>query len=94
MKELFPRKQIMGYLSSLMLTTAALTVYYFNLSFELGSTILVTTALVQAAIQLIVFMHAGQTEDRKAIYTSIVYGVMIAIVTIFGSLLALIWGYY
>ncbi|UYG98072.1 cytochrome aa3 quinol oxidase subunit IV [Cytobacillus firmus] len=94
MKELFPLKQIMGFVFSLILTAVALTVYFFDMSFEAGSTILLITAFVQAAVQLVVFMHAGETEDKKAIYISTFYGVIIGVVTIFGSLLALVWTYY
>jgi cytochrome aa3-600 menaquinol oxidase subunit 4 len=94
MKELFPRKQIMGFVFSLILTAAALTVYFFDLSFEVGSTILIITAFVQAAVQIVVFMHSGETADKKAIYTSTFYGLIIALVTVFGSLLTLVWTYY
>jgi cytochrome aa3-600 menaquinol oxidase subunit 4 len=91
MSELFPRKQVMGFIFSLVLTAAALTVYFVDLSFAVGMTILLVTAFVQAAVQLIVFMHAGETEDKKAIYMNIYYAVAIALVTIFGTLLILIW---
>ncbi len=91
MSELFPRKQVMGFIFSLVLTAAALTVYFLDLSFAVGMTILLVTAFVQAAVQLIVFMHAGETEDKKAIYMNIYYAVAIALVTILGSLLILAW---
>lgn len=60
----------------------------------MGSTILLITAFIQALVQLVIFMHAGESKDKKVIYTSIYYGLFIAIVTVFGTLLALIWGYY
>ena len=91
MSELFPRKQVMGFVSSLVLTAAALTVYFFDLSFAVGMTVMLVTAFVQAAVQLIVFMHAGETEDKKAIYVNIYYAVAIALVTVFGTLLILVW---
>ncbi len=94
MKELFPRKQVMGFVFSLILTAVALTVYFFDMSFAVGSTILLVTAFIQAAVQLVVFMHAGETEDKQSIYTSLYYGIFIALVTVFGTLLTLIWGYY
>ncbi|EOR21451.1 MULTISPECIES: cytochrome aa3 quinol oxidase subunit IV [Bacillaceae] len=94
MSELFPKKHVMGFLSSLILTAIALTVYFFDLSFAMGSTILLITAFIQALVQLVIFMHAGESKDKKVIYTSIYYGLFIAIVTVFGTLLALIWGYY
>lgn len=91
MSELFPRKQVMGFILSLVLTAAALTVYFLELSFAVGITILLCTAFVQAAVQLVGFMHAGESEDKTAIYMNIYYGVAIALVTIFGTLLILKW---
>jgi cytochrome aa3-600 menaquinol oxidase subunit IV len=93
MKELFPRKQVMGFVSSLILTAVALAVYFFDMSFAAGMTVLLVTAFIQAALQLVLFMHAGETEDKGAIYTNIYYGLIIALVTIFGTLLCMIWGY-
>lgn len=93
MSELFPRNQVIGFIFSLILTAVALGVYFFDMSFAVGMTILLVTAFVQAGLQLVVFMHAGETEDRGAIYTNIYYGVFIALVTIFGTLLCMIWGY-
>ncbi len=91
MKELFPAKQVMGFVFSLILTAVALLVYFTDMSFAVGMTILLVTAFVQAFLQLVVFMHAGESKDGKAIYTTIFYGVIIAVVTVFGSLLILIW---
>ncbi len=91
MSELFPRKQVMGFVFSMVLTAAALTVYFLDMSFAVGMTILLVTAFVQATVQLLVFMHAGETEDKQAIYMNIYYGVAIALVTIFGTLLIMVW---
>ena len=91
MSELFPRKQVACFVFSLMLTAIALTVYFFDLSFAAGMTVLLVTAFVQAAVQLVVFMHAGETKDKGSIYTNIYYAFAIALVTIFGTLLILIW---
>lgn len=91
MSELFPRKQVAGFALSLTLTAIALIVYFFDLSFTAGMTILLATAFVQAAVQLVVFMHAGETSDKGSIYTNIFYTFAIALVTIFGTLLILIW---
>lgn len=93
MNELFPRNQVMGFLFSLLLTAVALAVYFFDLSFAVGMTILLVTAFVQAGLQLVVFMHAGETKDKGAIYTNVYYGLFIALVTVFGTLLCMIWGY-
>ncbi|GAA0431882.1 MAG: cytochrome aa3 quinol oxidase subunit IV [Bacillota bacterium] len=93
MKELFPIKHVMGFVFSLILTSVALLVYILDMSFALGLTILLITAFAQAALQLVVFMHAGESEDKGAIYTSVYYGIIIAVLTVFGTLLAMIWGY-
>ncbi|MFS0639113.1 cytochrome aa3 quinol oxidase subunit IV [Mesobacillus foraminis] len=94
MKELFPFKQVMGFMSSLFLTILALTVYFLDMTKTIGLTVLVVTAFVQAGLQLVVFMHAGETEDKGSIYTNIYYALIIALVTIFGTLLCMIWGYF
>ncbi|MEH7351962.1 cytochrome aa3 quinol oxidase subunit IV [Neobacillus drentensis] len=93
MKELFPLKQVMGFAFSIFFTLLALAVYFFNMSFTIGMTVLLVTAFLQAGLQLVVFMHAGETEDKGAIYTNIYYALVIALVTVFGTLLCMIWGY-
>ena len=91
MRELFPLKQVIGFVFSLVLTAVALAVYFFDMSSAVGMTVLLITAFVQAGLQLVVFMHAGETEDKGAIYTNVYYGLIIALVTIFGTLLAMVW---
>jgi cytochrome aa3-600 menaquinol oxidase subunit IV len=91
MSQLFPMKQVLGFVFSLLLTTVALAVYFLDMSFAAGMTILLITAFIQAGLQLVVFMHAGETKDKGAIYTNVFYGLIIALVTVFGTLLAMIW---
>jgi cytochrome aa3-600 menaquinol oxidase subunit IV len=91
MSQLFPMKQVLGFVFSLLLTTVALAVYFLDMSFAAGMTILLVTAFIQAGLQLVVFMHAGETKDKAAIYTNVFYGLIIALVTVFGTLLAMIW---
>ncbi|MBM7600974.1 cytochrome aa3-600 menaquinol oxidase subunit 4 [Virgibacillus halotolerans] len=91
MSELFPRKQVMSFVFSLILTGVALTVYFLDMSFAIGMTILLITAFVQASVQLAVFMHAGETKDKGSIYLNIYYAFAIAIVTVLGTLLIMIW---
>ncbi|QFF97668.1 cytochrome aa3 quinol oxidase subunit IV [Psychrobacillus glaciei] len=91
MKELFPFKQVMGFVASLVLTAVALLVYFTDMSFAVGMTVLLLTAFIQAGLQLVVFMHAGETNDKKSIYANVYYGLLIALVTIFGTLMAMVW---
>ena len=91
MSQLFPMKQVLGFVFSILLTTIALAVYFLDMSFAAGMTILLVTAFIQAGLQLVVFMHAGETKDKGAIYTNVFYGLIIALVTVFGTLLAMVW---
>ncbi|WP_453991730.1 cytochrome aa3 quinol oxidase subunit IV [Bacillus nitroreducens] len=91
MRELFPAKQVMGFVFSMLLTAVALGVYFFDLSFAVGMTILLVTAFVQALLQLIVFMHAGETKDKWAIYANVYFMIFIGIITVLGTLFLLIW---
>lgn len=93
MSELFPRKQVMGFVFSLILTIVALMAYYLDMSFEIAMTVLLITAFIQAGLQLVVFMHAGETGDKGSIYTNIYYALIIGLVTVFGTLLTMVWGY-
>jgi cytochrome aa3-600 menaquinol oxidase subunit IV len=91
MKELFPLKQVMGFAFSLVLTAVALLVYFTDMSYSIGMTVLLLTAFIQAGLQLVVFMHAGETNDKNSIYVNIYYGLLLAILTILGTLLTLVW---
>ncbi|KPN97560.1 cytochrome aa3 quinol oxidase subunit IV [Lysinibacillus sp. ZYM-1] len=93
MSDLFPLKQVMGFALSIILTIIAACVYFFDMSMPITMTILLVTAFIQAGLQLVVFMHASETKDKPAIYTNIYYALIIALVTIFGTLLCMIWGY-
>ncbi|WLV24975.1 cytochrome aa3 quinol oxidase subunit IV [Aciduricibacillus chroicocephali] len=92
-KELFPTKHLTGFISSLVLTGVALLVLYLDVSMKTGVVILLITAFMQAGIQLVMFMHAGESEDGTAIYTHTYYAVFIALVTVLGTLLTMVWGY-
>jgi len=91
MKGLFPFKQVAGFVSSLILTGVALLVYFTDLSFNTGISILLITAFAQALLQLVVFMHAGETKDKWSIYGNVYFMMFIALATIFGSLLIFLW---
>ena len=91
MAKFFPVGQVMGFIFSLVLTVVALLVYYVNMSYTTGMVVLLVTAFIQAGLQFVVFMHAGESEDKWAIYTKILYGVVLVVLTILGTLLILIW---
>ena len=93
MGKLFPKGHILGFIFSLVLTAVALAVYFYDLSFTTGMVVLLVTAFLQAGVQLVMFMHAGESEDKKAVYTNVYYALFIALVTIFGTLLTMVWAY-
>lgn len=93
MKNLFPLKQVIGFAISIILTLIAVSVYFLHVSFPIVMTILIVTAFIQAALQLVVFMHANETKDKGAIFSNIYYALIIALVTVFGTILCMVWGY-
>ncbi|WP_025783595.1 cytochrome aa3 quinol oxidase subunit IV [Sporosarcina sp. D27] len=93
MKQLFPAQHVMGFLFSLLLSLVALVAVLFDLSFTAGMTILVVTALVQAGLQLFLFMHVKENAESKTLYLNILYALFVGLVTIFGTLFAMRWGY-
>lgn len=69
-KQLFPIRHVMGYLASLVLSAAALIVIYGDLSHTANVVVLTVTAIIQASLQLFVFMHIGESADTKKSSTS------------------------
>ncbi|OES45664.1 cytochrome aa3 quinol oxidase subunit IV [Domibacillus iocasae] len=93
MKQLFPKQHVMGFMFSLVLSVVALSVLTFDMSYKMGMAILIVTAIAQASVQLLLFMHIGESEDKKTLYTNIIYALFVGVVTILGTLLTMIWGY-
>ncbi|HEY2491630.1 MAG TPA: cytochrome aa3 quinol oxidase subunit IV [Paenibacillus sp.] len=94
MKQLFPIRHVMGYLSSLILSAIALTVL-LDIPFASKVGILTVTAIIQASLQLFVFMHISEmASTKKELYINIAYALFVGLVTIFGSLFIFTWGWY
>lgn len=91
MAKFFPLGQVMGFIFSLVLTVIAMLVYFTEMSFTTGMIVLLVTAFIQAGLQFIVFMHAGETDDKWGIYSNILYGLGLVVLTILGTLLILHW---
>ncbi|SEU01220.1 cytochrome aa3 quinol oxidase subunit IV [Paenibacillus sp. NFR01] len=95
LKQLFPTRHVVGYVASLVLSAAALIVYYGDLSHAANMTILAITAIIQASLQLFVFMHIGESADtKKELYINIAYALFVGLFTIFGTLYIFVWGWY
>lgn len=93
MKQLFPKQHVMGFLFSMVLSIVALAVLAFDMSYKMGMAILLVTAIAQALVQLLLFMHIGESEDKNTLYTNIIYALFVGVVTILGTLFTMIWGY-
>lgn len=91
LKKLIPTGHLIGFVSSLLLTLVALSVVKFDLAYGTALTILVVTAILQASVQLFLFMHIGESSDKKTLYINIIYAVFIAVVVVFGSIFAMSW---
>lgn len=89
----FPMTQVFGFVLSLGLTFAALFVAIkTSLSFNVIMWIIGTLAVIQAGLQLFMFMHLKDGEDRKAQTINVIYGVFIAVVTVAGSIWVMSFG--
>ncbi|GIP02585.1 hypothetical protein J28TS4_09920 [Paenibacillus lautus] len=93
LKQLFPIKHVAGYLSSLVLSAVALVVL-LDMPAASKVAVLLVTAILQAAVQLMLFMHVGESEDKKSVYINIAFALFVGLVTIFGTLFIFIWGWY
>ncbi|CAH2712980.1 Quinol oxidase subunit 4 [Neobacillus rhizosphaerae] len=89
----FPKSQVFGFVLSLVLTFAALFVALkTSLSFNTIIWIIGTLAIVQAGLQLFMFMHLKEGEDGNSQTINVIYGVFIAVVTVAGSIWVMSFG--
>lgn len=93
MKQLFPIRHVMGYIFSLILSIVALAVVFYDMPAAVGMGILIVCAIIQASLQLFVFMHVDESKEKKSLYLNIIYALFVGLVTIFGTLFTMIWGY-
>ncbi|WP_088044046.1 cytochrome aa3 quinol oxidase subunit IV [Bacillus sp. EAC] len=93
MSALFPKQQVVGFIQSLVLTAIALSVYFLELPYKISFIILLVTAALQGGLQLIVFMHMSENENKKVLFINLGYALFVALTIVFGTLWALIWGF-
>ncbi|NRD79302.1 cytochrome aa3 quinol oxidase subunit IV [Bacillus sp. BRMEA1] len=88
-----PKTQVYGFVLSLVLTFAALFIALkTSISFTAIMWIIGTLAILQAGLQLFMFMHLTEGEDSPAQTINVIYGIFIAIVTIGGSIWVMSFG--
>ncbi|MCZ0754710.1 cytochrome aa3 quinol oxidase subunit IV [Anoxybacillus sp. J5B_2022] len=85
--ETVPWKHVIGFILSLVLTFAALWVALSSgLATKAILVVIVTLAIVQAALQLFMFMHMTESDSGKIQTINMVYSFFIAIVVVAGSI--------
>jgi cytochrome aa3-600 menaquinol oxidase subunit IV len=83
----FPISHVIGFISSLALTFFAVWVAFkTNLSFNTILIIIGGLALIQAGLQLYMFMHMNEGEDGKTQSINIIYALFTAVVIVAGSI--------
>ena len=90
-------KQVHGVCLSLLLTTVALAVTFLSLSFSVGPmTILLLKQPLYKQPFTIGRLYACrcETEDKSQFIIIFIMELFIALVTIFGTLLCMVWGYF
>ncbi|EDL63809.1 cytochrome aa3 quinol oxidase subunit IV [Bacillus sp. SG-1] len=90
----YPISHFVGFIMSLVLTFAAAWVALkTSLSFTVVMWVIGTLAVVQAGLQLFMFMHVNEGEDGKVQIINIIYAVFCAVVIVIGSIWVLTSGH-
>ncbi|CAM3898838.1 cytochrome aa3 quinol oxidase subunit IV [Cytobacillus oceanisediminis] len=90
----FPLSHVIGFVFSLILTFGAAGIALkTDLSFKVIMWIIGSLAIMQAGIQLFMFMHLREGEDGKTNVLNILYGVFMAVVIVAGSIWVLSSGH-
>lgn len=83
----FSFPHLIGFLSSLLMTgAAAFIALQTSLSFQLIMWIIGILALLQSGLQLVMFMHVNQGEQRIIQIINLAYGVFMAVVIVVGTI--------
>jgi len=83
----FPYTHVVGFLLSIALTIATLLVAFkTGLSAGIVMIIIAGLAVAQAGLQLFMFMHMTEGEDRDTKVVHTVYAVFMAVVIVVGSI--------
>ncbi|KON88407.1 quinol oxidase subunit 4 [Sporosarcina globispora] len=90
----FPISHVIGFVASLVLTFAAAGIALkTNLSFKVIMWIIGSLAVIQAGMQLFMFMHLREGEDGKTNLINMIYAVFMVIVIVVGSIWVLTSGH-
>ncbi|WP_042463851.1 cytochrome aa3 quinol oxidase subunit IV [Neobacillus dielmonensis] len=89
----FPVTHVLGFIMSLVLTFGALGVALkTSLPFTTIIWIIGSLAIIQAALQLYMFMHMNEGEDGTANTINVISGFLVAVVAVAGSIWVMSFG--
>ncbi|CAM3735647.1 cytochrome aa3 quinol oxidase subunit IV [Mesobacillus zeae] len=90
----FPISHVIGFFMSLLLTFgAAWVALQTSLPMNTIIWIIGSLAVTQAALQLYMFMHMNEGEDKAALTINILYAAFIAVVIVAGSIWVMFSGH-
>lgn len=87
-------KHTVGFIASIVLTL--LTVFvtlYTSLTLNAKITIIFGFAFIQAAVQLLMFMHLTEGKDGQAQTFKVIFAIIITLVTVIGSYWVMVGGH-
>jgi cytochrome aa3-600 menaquinol oxidase subunit 4 len=93
-KSKYPVSHVVGFLLSLVLTFVAVFVALkMNVSYTIVMWIIGSLAVIQAGLQLFMFMHVTEGEDGKTNVINMAYSAFVAIIIVAGSIWVLTSGH-
>ena len=79
-------KHTVGFIASIVLTLLAVFVtLYTNMTFHAKTTIIFGFAFIQAAVQLLMFMHLTEGKDGQVQSFKVIFAIIITLVTVIGT---------
>jgi cytochrome aa3-600 menaquinol oxidase subunit IV len=89
----FPLSHVLGYLGALLMTfVAGIVALKTSFSFKSIMWIIGSLAVLQAGLQLFMFMHVNEGEERKTQLINIAYGAFVAVVIVVGTIWVMSFG--
>ncbi|MDF2926137.1 MAG: subunit of cytochrome aa3 quinol oxidase [Paenibacillaceae bacterium] len=89
----FPLAHVLGFLGALLMTFAASFIALkTSFSYQAIMWIIGSLAIIQAGLQLFMFMHVNEGEEKKIQLINIAYGVFMAVVIVAGTIWVMSFG--
>ena len=87
-------KHTVGFIASIVLTLLAVFVtLYTSMTFQAKVTIIFGFAFIQAALQLLMFMHLTEGKDGRTQLFKVIFAIIITLITIIGSYWVMVGGH-